>query len=227
MPRYRYNFLGTRISCRETFFRSWRHFFISMSDLMVFVVSGGRAELSEQGCQIFLDAWYQNRKNVQIEHNMYRMVTKSPKTQLNIPNGHKMYQHYPIWGPENFSQIGIFGLKTNHLATLSPNTMDVYPQANQVDPTFFPSPIISFITAYWIGRFDSWAMLARIRRRSIQKSEGQGCQMLCFQTNLGKFCRALDWIMSTYFTAIWTILCSFSTFFRFWYHEPSKIWQSW
>jgi hypothetical protein len=33
-----------------------------------------------------------------------------------------MYQHYPIWGPENFSQIGIFGLKTNHLATLAVST---------------------------------------------------------------------------------------------------------
>jgi hypothetical protein len=30
----------------------------------------------------------------------------------------KMYQHFPIWGREIFSQIRIFGLKTNHLATL-------------------------------------------------------------------------------------------------------------
>jgi hypothetical protein len=27
-------------------------------------------------------------------------------------------QHFPMWGRENFSKIGIFGLKTNHLATL-------------------------------------------------------------------------------------------------------------
>jgi hypothetical protein len=31
----------------------------------------------------------------------------------------KIYQLFPILGPENFSQIGIFGLKTNHLATLA------------------------------------------------------------------------------------------------------------
>jgi hypothetical protein len=30
----------------------------------------------------------------------------------------EMNQHFPIRDPENFSQIGSFGLKTNHLATL-------------------------------------------------------------------------------------------------------------
>jgi hypothetical protein len=29
-----------------------------------------------------------------------------------------MYQHLSIEGPPIFTQIGIFGLKTNHLATL-------------------------------------------------------------------------------------------------------------
>jgi hypothetical protein len=28
-----------------------------------------------------------------------------------------------------------------------------------------------------------------------------------------------------YFMTIWYILCSFGTFFRFWYHTPRKIWQ--
>jgi hypothetical protein len=37
---------------------------------------------------------------------------------VNIPNGHKIYQHFPTWGPPEFTQIGIFGLKRNHLATL-------------------------------------------------------------------------------------------------------------
>jgi hypothetical protein len=36
----------------------------------------------------------------------------------NIPNGHKIYQHFPFQGPPKFTQIGIFGFKTNHLATL-------------------------------------------------------------------------------------------------------------
>jgi hypothetical protein len=33
----------------------------------------------EQGCQIFLGAWYQNRKNVPNEYKMYQMNTKCTK----------------------------------------------------------------------------------------------------------------------------------------------------
>jgi hypothetical protein len=29
-----------------------------------------------------------------------------------------MYQHFPLQGPPKFTQIRIFGLKINHLATL-------------------------------------------------------------------------------------------------------------
>jgi hypothetical protein len=35
----------------------------------------------------------------------------------NRPNGHKIYQDFPLPDPPKFTQIGIFGLKTNHLAT--------------------------------------------------------------------------------------------------------------
>jgi hypothetical protein len=37
---------------------------------------------------------------------------------VNIPNGRKIYQHFPISGPTKITLIGIFGLKINHLATL-------------------------------------------------------------------------------------------------------------
>jgi hypothetical protein len=47
------------------------------------------------------------------------MVIKYPNFQSHIPNGHKMYQHFPIEGPQKFTQIGIFGLKTKHLATMN------------------------------------------------------------------------------------------------------------
>jgi hypothetical protein len=30
-----------------------------------------------------------------------------------------------------------------------------------------------------------------------------------------------------YFMTIRNILCSFGTFFQFWYHAPRKIWQPW
>jgi hypothetical protein len=39
------------------------------------------------------------------------MVIKYPKCQSSIPNGHKIYQHFPIEGPPKFTQIGIFGSK--------------------------------------------------------------------------------------------------------------------
>jgi hypothetical protein len=46
------------------------------------------------------------------------MVIKYPKGPSNIPNGHKIYQKFVIEGPPKCTQIGIFGLKINHLATL-------------------------------------------------------------------------------------------------------------
>jgi hypothetical protein len=57
-----------------------------------------------QGCQIFLGTKYQNGK-------------KFTKLQRTIPNVHKIYQHLPLQDPPNFTQIWLFGLKTNHLAT--------------------------------------------------------------------------------------------------------------
>jgi hypothetical protein len=37
---------------------------------------------------------------------------------VNIPNGHKTYQHFPFQGTPKFTKIGISGMKVNHLATL-------------------------------------------------------------------------------------------------------------
>jgi hypothetical protein len=68
-----------------------------------------------QGCQIFLGTTYQNGGK----------YTKWPQ---NIPNGHyiipirpignKIYQHFPLQDPTKITEIGIFGLETNHLANL-------------------------------------------------------------------------------------------------------------
>jgi hypothetical protein len=38
--------------------------------------------------------------------------------KLLIQNGRKKYQHFPFQGPPKYTQIRIFGLKINHLATL-------------------------------------------------------------------------------------------------------------
>jgi hypothetical protein len=72
----------------------------------------------DQCCQIFLGTKYQSGEK----------YTKLPRT---IPNVHKIYQmavkltkrpknnkHLPLQDPPKCIKIWIFGLKTNHLATL-------------------------------------------------------------------------------------------------------------
>jgi hypothetical protein len=58
-------------------------------------------------------------KNVPKRGEIYQMSIKYAKWPENWPNGsHKIYQHLPSQDPPKFTQIGIFGLKINHLATL-------------------------------------------------------------------------------------------------------------
>jgi hypothetical protein len=54
---------------------------------------------------------YQTTTSYTNGHTLYQMA-------VNIPNGHYIWQHFPFQGPPNFTQIVIFGLKINHLATL-------------------------------------------------------------------------------------------------------------
>jgi hypothetical protein len=121
--------------------------------------------------------------------------------------------------------------------------------------SLFPKPfLVTLLDALYIR---AWPLIDVVKRfKQIRPlshankswiaclcSSGQGCQMVCFQTknpNLGKIFRASDWKMLKYFMAIWNILwifgifvtiryilCSFGTFFLFWYHAPRKIWQPW
>jgi hypothetical protein len=46
------------------------------------------------------------------------MATKYTEWPINIQNDYKLYQHLPLQGPPKSTQIGIFGLKIYHLATL-------------------------------------------------------------------------------------------------------------
>jgi hypothetical protein len=46
------------------------------------------------------------------------MAIKYFQWPYNRPNGHKLNQHFPLQDPPKFTQIGIFGLRTNHLASL-------------------------------------------------------------------------------------------------------------
>jgi hypothetical protein len=58
-------------------------------------------------------------KNVPNDHKPCQKAVNYTKWPYVIPNGHKIYQHFPIEGPPKFTKIGIFGLKTNHLAILT------------------------------------------------------------------------------------------------------------
>jgi hypothetical protein len=57
-------------------------------------------------------------ENVPNEQKMYQNGHKTPQISVNIPDGRKIFQHFPINGTRKFAQIGIFGLKINHQATL-------------------------------------------------------------------------------------------------------------
>jgi hypothetical protein len=71
---------------------------------------------SKQGCQIFLGPNIGTKMG-----KICQMTTNCTKLPEIIPNGHKIYQHFPSQGFPKFTQIGIFGLKINHLATLVRN----------------------------------------------------------------------------------------------------------
>jgi hypothetical protein len=82
----------------------------------------------DQGCQIFLETIYQNSgKCTRLALN-YQMTIKYTKWPLYIANSHKIYQPFPFQGPPKWTQIGIFGLKKYHLATLNRTQMALFPR---------------------------------------------------------------------------------------------------
>jgi hypothetical protein len=44
--------------------------------------------------------------------------------KIGIHNGRKIYQHFQFQGPPKYTQIGILGMKINHLATLIRKKID-------------------------------------------------------------------------------------------------------
>jgi hypothetical protein len=62
---------------------------------------------------------YQNGENMYTKlPTNYQMVIKYTNWLQYIPNGHGIYQPFPFQGRPKFTQIGTFGLKICHLATL-------------------------------------------------------------------------------------------------------------
>jgi hypothetical protein len=69
----------------------------------------------KQVCQIFMVQHTKTGKNIPSDNKISQIATKWTE---NLPNGHKIYQHLPLQDTPKFTQIRIFGLKINHLATL-------------------------------------------------------------------------------------------------------------
>jgi hypothetical protein len=57
-------------------------------------------------------------KNIPNYHELYQVAIKYNKRPYNGPSVHKINQNLPLQNPPKFPQIWVFGLKTNHLATL-------------------------------------------------------------------------------------------------------------
>jgi hypothetical protein len=56
--------------------------------------------------------------NIPNDHKLYQTAVSYTKWPQNIPNGHKICQHFTFQGTLKYTQIWILGLKINHLATL-------------------------------------------------------------------------------------------------------------
>jgi hypothetical protein len=76
---------------------------------------------SKQVCQIFLDTIYQTGEIYTKQHIKYYKCPFRMQSCPKNPIGHYIHQPLPYQGPPKFTQIGFFGLKIYHLATLVPN----------------------------------------------------------------------------------------------------------
>jgi hypothetical protein len=97
--------------------RSSKHFLLLFPQLRL-CIKFDKKVLGDRVARFFLVHGTKAGKNVPNEHKMYHMVIEYPKSPQNATDGHKITQHFPIEGTPKFTQIGIFGLKRNHLATL-------------------------------------------------------------------------------------------------------------
>jgi hypothetical protein len=77
--------------------------------------------------RLFLVQHTKNGKYIPNDHRIERMASKYTEWPQNIPNGHKMYQHFPLQDPPKYTKIGIFGLKIYYLANLVQINVQISP----------------------------------------------------------------------------------------------------
>jgi hypothetical protein len=75
--------------------------------------------LESRVARFLLVQTYQSWKNITIDDKLYQSAINCTKWPKNIPNTHIKLPHFPFQGPPNLTQIGIFGVKINYLATLA------------------------------------------------------------------------------------------------------------
>jgi hypothetical protein len=83
--------------------------------IKLFFFIGAQASLG-QGCQIFIGAWYQNRKNVPNEHKTYQMVIKFSKWPWIYINVFKSEAYQNFWfenKPSGNPALRLQGMYTN------------------------------------------------------------------------------------------------------------------
>jgi hypothetical protein len=76
-----------------------------------------RDAILNQGCQIFVSTLNQSGEKYTKLTTKYTIRPLNTPNGLNIPNGNKIYRNTPFQGLQNYTRIGIFGLKICHLAT--------------------------------------------------------------------------------------------------------------
>jgi hypothetical protein len=83
------------------------------------------ARFCHPACQAGLPdfSWSKRNKLGKNDHKLYQpVINYTYQMDKKIPNIQKIYIHFQFQGLQKFTQIGIFGLKMNHLATLAPST---------------------------------------------------------------------------------------------------------
>jgi hypothetical protein len=65
-------------------------------------------------------SWYNlpKREKYTKREKIYQITAKHTKWPLNISDGHEICQYFEYKGPSKCTQVGIFGTKIYHLATL-------------------------------------------------------------------------------------------------------------
>jgi hypothetical protein len=68
--------------------------------------------------RFFLTQYTRTAENIPKLPLNYQMAIKQTKRPSYVPNDHRIYRPFQFQCPSKFTQIGNFGLKANHLATL-------------------------------------------------------------------------------------------------------------